>query len=101
MKYLKKFETLDKDTFSLEDIEDLFMVNPDFEVDCLKTSYGFSILVQNVVYENVLEYSQRYWYEIPKRLPDNLELTKVNIEKISSEKYKFEIEIRKSRKLSL
>ena len=37
MKYLKKFETLDKDTFSLEDIEDLFMLNPDFEVDCLKS----------------------------------------------------------------
>ena len=104
--FLDKFDTIDskiyktlknskKSDFTLEDVEDLFMLNPDFDVSCLKTSYGFSILVQNVVYEDVLEYSQRYWHEIPKRVPDNLELAKVTIEKTSKQNYIFNLEIRK------
>jgi hypothetical protein len=104
--FLDRFDTIDskiynswknskKNDFTLEDVEDLFMVNPDFKVSCLKASYGFSILIENVMYQDVLEYSQRYWYEIPKRVPENLELTKVTIEKTSNQNYIFNLEIRK------
>jgi hypothetical protein len=89
-------KNIKKSDLKTKDVEELFAMNPNFEVDCIKAIYGFSILVLNVSYQDLI-YAKKYWQEIPNKLPENLELTKISTEKISVDKWKFDIEIRKKK----
>ena len=65
-------KNIKKSDLKTKDVEELFAMNPNFEVDCIKAIYGFSILVLNVSYQDLI-YAKKYWQEIPNKLPENLE----------------------------